>query len=131
MAKNTANEYRNLVLYSVYVRNHSEAGTFEAVRQDLERIKALGTDMIWLMPIHPIGQTARKGTLGSPYAISDYRTVNPEYGTLEDLNPPACHIQDLPSGNRKSHRGCPAFPSGRSAQWGGWASAKSCLCPGP
>ena len=85
MAKNTANEYRNLVLYSVYVRNHSEAGTFEAVRQDLERIKALGTDMIWLMPIHPIGQTARKGTLGSPYAISDYRTVNPEYGTLEDF----------------------------------------------
>ena len=53
MAKNTANEYRNLVLYSVYVRNHSEAGTFEAVRQDLERIKALGTDMIWLMPIQP------------------------------------------------------------------------------
>lgn len=85
MAKNTAKGYRNQVIYSVFVRNHSEKGTFEAVRCDLERIKSLGVDVIWLMPIHPIGKEKRKGTVGSPYAISDYRAVNPDYGTLEDF----------------------------------------------
>lgn len=85
MAKNTAKEYRSQVMYSVFVRNHSGEGTFEAVRRDLGRIKALGVDVIWLMPIHPIGVKARKGTAGSPYAISDYRSVNPDYGTLEDF----------------------------------------------
>ena len=85
MARNTPKEYRNQVIYSVFVRNHSQEGTFEAVRRDLERIKALGVDIIWFMPIHPIGVTARKGTAGSPYAISDYRVVHPDYGTLEDF----------------------------------------------
>ena len=85
MAKNTPKEYRNLVMYSVFVRNHSQEGTFEAVRRDLGRIRGLGVDIIWLMPIHPIGVQARKGREGSPYAISDYRAVNPEYGTLEDF----------------------------------------------
>ena len=85
MAKATKKEYRNQVLYSVYVRNHSAEGSFEGVRLDLERIRSLGVDIIWLMPIHPIGKQARKGRLGSPYAISDYRAVNPEYGTLEDF----------------------------------------------
>jgi glycosidase len=72
-------------MYSVFVRNHTLEGTFQALRRDLKRIRALGVDIIWLMPIHPIGETARKGTLGSPYAIRDYRAVNPEYGTLRDL----------------------------------------------
>ncbi len=85
MARNTMKAYRNQVMYSVFVRNYSSEGTFEGVRRDLDRIKALGTDMIWLMPIHPIGKKARKGVLGSPYAISDYRAVNPEFGTLEDF----------------------------------------------
>ncbi len=85
MAKNTAKTYRNQILYSVFVRNHTPEGTFEGVRRDLKRIKALGTDIVWLLPIHPIGEKCRKGTLGSPYAIRDYRTVNPEYGTLEDF----------------------------------------------
>lgn len=85
MAKNTPKSYRNQVMYSVFVRNYSEEGTFEAVRRDLDRIKALGVDIIWLMPIHPIGEKSRKGTLGSPYAIKDYRAVNPEFGTLEDF----------------------------------------------
>ena len=66
MARNTTKEYRNQVMYSVFVRNHSREGTFEAVRRDLERIKSLGVDIIWLMPIHPIGTKARKGTVGSP-----------------------------------------------------------------
>ena len=85
MAINTMKQYRNQVMYSVFVRNYSQEGTFEAVRRDLDRIKALGVDIIWLMPIHPIGEKARKGTVGSPYAISDYRKVNPEFGTVEDL----------------------------------------------
>jgi len=85
MARNTPKNARNQVIYSVFVRNHTPEGTFEALRRDLERIRSLGADMIWLLPIHPIGRKDRKGTLGSPYAISDYRAVNPEYGTLEDF----------------------------------------------
>ncbi len=86
MAKNTDKAYRNQVMYSVFVRNHSPEGTFEGVRRDLKRIRDLGVDLIWLMPIHPVGEKCRKGALGSPYAIRDYRRVNPEYGTLEDFN---------------------------------------------
>ena len=85
MAVNTPKNYRNQVMYSVYVRNHTPEGTFQALRGDLRRIRDLGVDIIWLMPIHPIGTKARKGTLGSPYAISDYRAVNPEYGSMEDF----------------------------------------------
>ena len=85
MAVNTSKNLRNQVMYSVFVRNYSEEGTFEGVRRDLQRIKDLGVDIIWLMPIHPLGEKARKGTLGSPYAIKNYREVNPEFGTIEDL----------------------------------------------
>ncbi|MCI8807838.1 MAG: alpha-amylase [Oscillospiraceae bacterium] len=85
MAKNTAKSYRNQVMYCVFVRSHTPEGTFEGVRRDLERIKELGVDVIWLMPIHPVGEQCRKGSLGSPYAIRDYRAVDPEYGTLEDF----------------------------------------------
>lgn len=85
MARNTEKSYRNQVMYSVFVRNYSPEGTFEGVRRDLGRIKSLGVDIIWLLPIHPVGEKCRKGTLGSPYAIRDYRGINPEYGTLEDF----------------------------------------------
>ena len=74
---------RNSTIYCVFVRNHG--GSFEAVREDVPRIRSLGADILWLLPIHPIGKEKRKGTLGSPYAISDYRAVNPEYGTMEDF----------------------------------------------
>ena len=85
MAKNTDPRLQQQIIYSVFVRNHTEEGTFRAVIPDLPRIRALGADFIWLMPVHPIGEKERKGTLGSPYAISDYRAVNPEYGTLDDF----------------------------------------------
>lgn len=85
MARDTKKEYRNQVMYSVFVRNYSNEGTFEGVRRDLNRIKNLGVDIIWLLPIHPIGEVARKGTLGSPYAIKDYRAINPEYGSMGDF----------------------------------------------
>ena len=55
MALDTKKDLRNMVIYSIFVRQYSEEGTFEAVRKDLKRIRSLGTDIIWLMPIHPIG----------------------------------------------------------------------------
>ena len=74
---------RNMTLYSIFVRNFG--GNFAAVERDLPRLKSLGVDAIWLLPIHPIGTDKRKGSLGSPYAISDYRAINPEFGTMDDF----------------------------------------------
>jgi hypothetical protein len=85
MAKNTPLEARNLVIYEIYVRNHGPNGTFADVEADLKRIRSMDVDVIWFMPIHPIGKIARKGECGSPYAISDYRSINPEYGSKEDF----------------------------------------------
>lgn len=85
MAKNTEKYLYNSTIYSVYIRNHSVSGDFKGLIDDLDRIAALGTNIIWLMPIHPIGEVDRKGSLGCPYSIKDYREVNPEYGTLEDF----------------------------------------------
>lgn len=85
MAKNTEISLRNKVIYSIYVRNHTNDGTFNAVADDLDRIKLLGADIIWFMPIHPIGVKNKKGSLGCPYANKDYRTTNPEYGTMDDF----------------------------------------------
>lgn len=85
MAYQTKTDLRNKVIYSVYVRNYSEEGTFAAVERDLDRIKGLGVDMIWFLPICPIGKEKRKGVLGSPYAIADYRKINPELGTMEEF----------------------------------------------
>lgn len=73
----------NCTLYCIFVRNFG--GTFRKVAEDIPRLKELGIDLIWLLPIHPIGAEKRKGSLGSPYAIRDYRSVNPEYGTQEDF----------------------------------------------
>lgn len=85
MAKNTDQALKNCSIYSIYIRNHSAEGNFEAVEKDLERIRDLGTDIIWFLPIHPIGIKNRKGKLGCPYAIRNYREINPEYGTFEDF----------------------------------------------
>lgn len=95
MAVTTPKNYRNQVMYSVFVRNHTPEGTFQALRRDLRRIRSLGVDIIWLMPIHPIGQKARKGSLGSPYAIRDYRAINPEFGTHRDLEELVADIHAL------------------------------------
>ncbi|HEY9107914.1 MAG TPA: alpha-amylase family glycosyl hydrolase [Roseateles sp.] len=75
---------RQAVLYQVNVRQYSQAGTLVAVQADLPRLKALGVDILWLMPWQPIGRLHRKGLLGSYYSISDYTAVNPEFGTLAD-----------------------------------------------
>ncbi|OGO66503.1 MAG: hypothetical protein A2030_01360 [Chloroflexi bacterium RBG_19FT_COMBO_50_10] len=85
MASDTLSSYRNLVLYEIYVRNHGVHGTFSDVERDLPRLHTLGVDVLWFMPIHPIGMLNKKGSLGCPYSIRDYREVNPEYGTMEDF----------------------------------------------
>lgn len=85
MANNTDIALRQQVVYSIYVRSHTEEGTFLSIIPDLDRIRALGTDIIWFMPIHPIGVKGKKGSLGCPYANRDYRAVNPAYGTMEDF----------------------------------------------
>jgi glycosidase len=72
-------------LYEVFVRDFSPAGTFRGLIDGLDRIQASGADVLWLMPIHPIGAKNRKGSLGSPYAVRDYRAVNPDYGTESDF----------------------------------------------
>lgn len=74
----------NRVVYELNVRNYSSKG-FTGVKEDLPRLKELGVDVIWLMPIHPIGEVNRNGTLGSPYAVKDYKEVNPEFGTKADF----------------------------------------------
>ncbi|WP_296004868.1 alpha-amylase family glycosyl hydrolase [uncultured Alistipes sp.] len=73
------------VLYEMNVRQFTPEGTFAAAAQQLPRLRDLGVDIVWLMPIHPIGEKGRKGSLGSYYAIRDYMDVNPEMGTMADF----------------------------------------------
>lgn len=76
----------NSVVYEMNVRQYTPEGTFAAAQAQLPRLKDLGIDIVWLMPIHPIGVVGRKGTLGSYYSVKDYCDVNPEYGTIEDFD---------------------------------------------
>jgi len=76
---------RSAVIYQINTRQFTAEGTFRAAEAHLPRLKALGVDILWLMPIHPIGEVNRKGSLGSPYSVRDYYGVNPEFGTLQDF----------------------------------------------
>jgi glycosidase len=76
---------KNASIYQMNTRQFTPEGTLRAAERQLPRLKALGTTIIWLMPIHPIGQAQRKGALGSPYAVQDYFAVNPELGTMADF----------------------------------------------
>ncbi len=73
------------VIYQINTRQFTSEGTFQAAQAQLPRLKHLGVDILWLMPIHPIGKVNRKGALGSPYAVQDYFAVNPEFGTEADF----------------------------------------------
>ncbi|GAB3288954.1 alpha-amylase family glycosyl hydrolase [Hymenobacter tenuis] len=75
----------NATIYEVNLRQYTPEGTFRAFETHLPRLAAMGVSIVWLMPVHPIGELERKGTLGSQYAVRDYFGVNPEFGTLEDL----------------------------------------------
>lgn len=76
---------KNQVIYQIFPRNHSKEGTLKAIENDLKRIKELGTTIIYLMPIHEIGKTNRKGKFGSPYSIKDYYSVSKDLGSLNDF----------------------------------------------
>jgi glycosidase len=82
----TAPEWtKDAVIYEVNVRQYSPEGTLAAVERELPRLAAMGVDILWLMPIHPIGVENRKGSMGSYYAVRDYKAVNPEFGKDEDF----------------------------------------------
>ena len=76
----------NEVVYEFNIRQATEEGTFAAAEAYLPELKAMGVDVVWLMPISPIGVDGRKGTLGSYYSIIDYKAINPEFGTMEDFD---------------------------------------------
>ena len=72
-------------IYEVNVRQYTEAGTFKAFEAHLPRLQKLGVKILWLMPIHPISELNRKGSLGSPYAVANYKGINPEFGNEADF----------------------------------------------
>lgn len=82
---------KNSVIYEVNVRQYTPEGTFDAFSEHLEQLKELGVDILWFMPINPIGEENRKvpegytESLGSYYSITDYKAVNPEFGDLDDF----------------------------------------------
>ncbi len=71
-------------IYEVNVRQYTPEGTFNAFEKSLPRLKAMGVQTLWFMPINPISKTDRKGSLGSYYAIANYTAINPEFGTMQD-----------------------------------------------
>jgi cyclomaltodextrinase len=76
---------RDGVIYEIFPRDFSGSGDFAGVTAQLDRLRELGVNILWLMPIHPPGKLGRKGTFGSPYAVRDYYAINPDYGTAADL----------------------------------------------
>jgi cyclomaltodextrinase len=76
---------KNATIYEVNIRQYTPEGTFKAFMNHIPRLKKLGVDILWIMPIHPIGEKNRKGSKGSYYAVKDYKAVNPEFGTNEDF----------------------------------------------
>lgn len=86
---------RSATIYQVNTRQFTPEGTFRAAQAHLPRLRALGADILWIMPIHPIGEVNRKGVLGSPYAVRDYYGVNPEFGTLDDFKALVSEAHDL------------------------------------
>lgn len=88
--KDSVGNLSQTIIYCAWVRScgakeEISGGNFKNLEKDLPRIASLGVDFIWLLPIYPIGKVKRKGSLGSPYAIQNYKEINPEFGTLEDF----------------------------------------------
>lgn len=73
-------------IYEVNVRQYTNEGTFNAFAKHLDRLKKMGVQTIWFMPINPISKLDRKGSMGSYYAVADYTSINPEFGTMNDWN---------------------------------------------
>src|SRR4051812_40179478 len=73
---------RDGVIYEIFPRHFSAAGNLNGITEHLDELKNLGVTILWIMPIHPIGEKYRKGQFGSPYSIKDYYAINPDYGTV-------------------------------------------------
>jgi glycosidase len=88
---------KNNVVYEVNTRQFNSGGTFKSFMPEIPRIKALGVDVLWFMPVYPIGQLNRKGGLGSYYSIKNYHEINPEFGTMDDFKATvnAAHAQGM------------------------------------
>jgi cyclomaltodextrinase / maltogenic alpha-amylase / neopullulanase len=84
-ARKSPDWLRSAVLYEIFPRNFSAAGDLNGVTARLDELKDLGVDVLWLMPIHPLGEKLKKGTLGSPYCVRDFYAINPSYGTTNDF----------------------------------------------
>ncbi|MEI9810177.1 MAG: alpha-amylase family glycosyl hydrolase [Bacteroidota bacterium] len=82
-------------IYEVNVRQYTSEGTFNAFEKHLERLKEMGVQTLWFMPINPIGKVDRKGVMGSYYAVSDYTAINPEFGTLSDWKAFVKHAHEM------------------------------------
>src|ERR1700733_1831819 len=85
VARHSPEWLRDGVIYEVNTRTFSAAGNFQGVTEQLPHLKDLGVNILWLMPIHPVGRERSKGTVGSPYAVRDYFAINPDYGSADDL----------------------------------------------
>jgi alpha-amylase len=83
--KDSAEWMKKTNVYEVNVRQYTQQGTFEAMKQHLPRLRDMGVETLWFMPVTPIAQKNKKGSLGSYYAASDYVSINPEFGTLQDF----------------------------------------------
>lgn len=90
-----AEKARNMSIYEVNVRQYTPEGTFNAFATHLPRLKEMGIDILWLMPVQPIGVEKRKGSLGSYYSTKDYRGINSEFGTEEDFKSLVQKVHDL------------------------------------
>ena len=77
--------HKNATIYELNLRHYTKEGTFASLHQHLPRLKEMGIDILWFMPITPVSIAKRKGKLGSPYAVADYTDVNPDYGTMEEF----------------------------------------------
>ena len=86
---------RNAVIYEVNLRQFTEEGTITAFSEHLPRLKDLGVDILWFMPINPISEKDRKGPLGSYYAVKNYTEFNPEFGTLDQFKETVKKAQDM------------------------------------
>jgi len=85
-ARPSAAWIRDGVIYEIFPRDFSPGGNLAGVTAQLDRLQQLGVTILWLMPIHPIGELHRKGPFGSPYAVRDYAAINPQYGMPADLH---------------------------------------------
>ena len=77
-ARKSPDWLRDGVIYEIFPRNFSAGGTFNGITARLDELKDLGVNVLWLMPIHPIGEKMKKGGIGSPYAVKDFYGINPD-----------------------------------------------------